>query len=70
MVDSTIIRAHQHAGGLETGKQEQELKEGFRANYMLLVMHLAIYVRFFVTAGQRSALDMIKEQEYGGTCCG
>jgi hypothetical protein len=45
MVDSTIIRAHERAAGVEAGRQEQELgrlKEGLGANCALLVMHLAI----------------------------
>ena len=71
MLDSTMIRAHQHAAGarknIETGMQEQELgrsKGGFTTKLHAACDALGNPVRFFLTAGQRSdytkARDLIE----------
>ena len=74
MIDSTIVRAHQHAAGAlkkyrNGGMQEQgrgRSKGGLRSKLHAACDALGNPMRFFVTAGQRSddikALDLIDGQ--------
>jgi hypothetical protein len=58
MLDSTLIRAHQHAAGarknIATGKQAQELGRGFTTKLHASYDASGKPLRFFITAGQRS----------------
>lgn len=56
IVDSTIIRAHQHAAGAKKGAQDQALgrsRGGLSTKIHMAVRGLGCPVRFALTAGQR-----------------
>ncbi|MGI4744854.1 MAG: IS5 family transposase [Janthinobacterium lividum] len=56
IVDSTIIRAHQHASGAKKGSEDQALgrsRGGLSTKIHLAVRGLGCPVRFRLTAGQR-----------------
>ena len=55
MIDSTIVRAHQHASGAEGGSQAQAIgrsRGGLSSKLHLAVRGLGCPVRFVLTAGQ------------------
>ncbi|PAQ12495.1 IS5 family transposase [Mesorhizobium temperatum] len=56
IVDSTIIRAHQHASGAKKGSEDQALgcsRGGLSTKIHMAVRGLGCPVRFILTAGQR-----------------
>src|ERR1043166_5355860 len=57
IVDSTIVRAHQHASGAKKGGAEDQAlgrpRGGLRTKIHLAVRGLGCPVRFILTAGQR-----------------
>lgn len=80
MIDSTMIRAHQHAAGARkntvNGTQKQELgrsRSGFTTKLHAACDALGNPLRFFITPGQRSdylkALDLIQGYEIHSITC-
>jgi transposase len=56
IVDSTIIRAHQHAAGAKKGAEDQALgrsRGGLSTKIHMVVRGLGCPVRFTLTAGQK-----------------
>ncbi|HEX4113621.1 MAG TPA: IS5 family transposase [Stellaceae bacterium] len=56
IVDSTIVRAHQHAAGAKKGSEDQAIgrsRGGLSTKIHLAVRGLGCPVRFMLTAGQR-----------------
>jgi transposase len=56
IVDSTIVRAHQHAAGAKKGAEDQALgrsRGGLSTKIHLAVRGLGCPVRFTLTAGQK-----------------
>uniref|UniRef100_I2Q1T8 Transposase n=1 Tax=Desulfovibrio sp. U5L TaxID=596152 RepID=I2Q1T8_9BACT len=72
MIDSTIVRAHQHAAGAKGGQQNQALgrsRGGFSTKIHSIADALGNPVRFILTGGEvhdcQRALDLLKGQNAG-----